>query len=218
MSTPRCQALSPDRRYQCKRNVEHSEADPQYADKRYHWPRVPLVNAVRVWQDSDAVESLDISVPAYPTIALSGARKMTLRHTEQVERELDGLVLACSPLTVVCGAALGLDGFAAAYLYKQYTESVVHVHTVVPANRSEVDSLWAKHCHSHELMPDNTTYRQRNNRMSDMSDFAHAWPLKARSEMGLFVGGTWQFINYTRAQQKIDGASIHVLDTVKTIR
>ena len=39
------------------------------------------------------------------------------------------------------------------------------VHVVVPADRSKVDPDWRLYCTSYELMPEGTTYRQRDERM-----------------------------------------------------
>jgi len=61
----------------------------------------------------------------------------------------------------IVGGCIGGDALLARLLYARGRM----VHVVVPADRSKVDPDWRLFCTSYELMPEGTTYRQRDERM-----------------------------------------------------
>lgn len=111
--------------------------------------------------------------------------------------KLVGLLASISPdnYEVITGACLGIDALVA----RQAFARGFSVHTIVPCNRSQVDPYWNQLCTTHELMPEDSSYKERNQRIVDQSDllvaFA-AYPEKyPKSGRGC---NTWQTVRLAR--------------------
>lgn len=82
------------------------------------------------------------------------------------EAVLARIVGALGAVRVVTGGCVGVDAVVAALAHQRG----LHVHTVLPANRAQVDPRWREHCRTYEKMPDGTDYRGRNERLVRLSD------------------------------------------------
>jgi hypothetical protein len=198
----RCKSMSPDRVVQCKLDARSHETHTM---------------GQKSWTDDDQPEMMLPYALPLPRVAFSGARKMTTRHEAFVVKTVGKIVLARAPLVAVVGGARGFDAFVALWLFSTYPAERVHVHAIIPADRSQVDPLWRAHCHTFYEMPAGTSYQQRNMRMADTSDHSYAFPWHARSEMGQFVGGTWRFAEYAKIKDKLTSGDIFVLEPLSTL-
>lgn len=104
---------------------------------------------------------------------------------------------------VVTGACIGVDAFVARVAFKLG----LAVHTVVPANRSKVDSDWRRFATSFEEMPEGSSYRDRNTRMIDLApDLLIGYPETETN--GRDIGsGSWMTIRIARRK----GRAVEVL-------
>jgi len=98
---------------------------------------------------------------------------------------------------VVTGACIGVDAEVAYLAYGTY-----HVHTVVPADRSRVDPQWRDYCDTFEEMPVGTTYRDRNQRIVDLSTRLIGIAQAPEDDIHSRRSGTWQTIRMARRAGK----------------
>jgi hypothetical protein len=107
--------------------------------------------------------------------------------------------------TMVTGACIGVDErLAVLGMARGHT-----VYTIVPANRSKVDPFWRMHCVACEEMPMFTSYRDRNQRIVDMSDRLIAFPAYAENHPKSLRSGTWMTVRI--AQRAGIPVAIHIL-------
>lgn len=107
--------------------------------------------------------------------------------------------------TLVTGACVGVD----AQIARLGTAMGWTVYTIVPANRSKVDPFWRLHCQACEEMPMFTSYRDRNQRIVDLSDHLIAFPAYPEDHARSTRSGTWMTIRM--AQRAGIPVTIHVL-------
>ncbi len=73
------------------------------------------------------------------------------------------------------------------------------VHTILPANRSQVDGAWQYRCTSYHEMPAQTSYRDRNLAIVAASRSLIAFPEYPEEHRKSRRSGTWQTIRLARA-------------------
>src|SRR5262245_45117958 len=121
------------------------------------------------------------------SIGFTGSREIT----PSMAAYIDG-VIAILPVAsiVVTGGCIGVDAYVATRAHARG----LHVHTILPADRSRVDPDWRSHCTTVEAMPQGTSYRSRNVRLVMNADRLYAiprWPeMHSRSRRS----GTWQTV------------------------
>ena len=74
----------------------------------------------------------------------------------------------------------------------------LHVHTIIPANMSQVDPWVYTRCTSYQLMPRQSTYKDRNQAIVDQSDMLIGIPKD--TEQYDIRSGTWQTIRIGKAK------------------
>jgi len=70
-------------------------------------------------------------------------------------------------LEVVHGGCVGADAFAGqtGLIYSGAFPGGTDVHAVIPADMRQVPADWRQHCHTYEVMPEGSSYRDRNKRI-----------------------------------------------------
>lgn len=123
------------------------------------------------------------------TVGFTGTRRVLSYH----ERARVSDIVWALPMTtrVVTGACLGVDAWVARVAHSRG----MHVHTIVPADRSRVDPEWRLYCTTFKEMPAGSTFRDRNveivgeltgdDRLIAVADHDEHEPESRRS-------GTWQ--------------------------
>jgi hypothetical protein len=99
---------------------------------------------------------------------------------------------------VIVGAAKGGDVLIACLAFS----AGLTVHTVVPANRSQVGD-WRRWTHTYEEMPEGTDYRARNQRMVDLADEVWAVPQFKEDSPRSTRSGTWMTVRLARRAGKL---------------
>lgn len=133
----------------------------------------------------------------------TGPRALTERQASYVRQSVRGL-LKPGDIAVV-GVCVGTDALIA---HTAYAIPGVHVHAVVPANRSQIDPDWRKYCDtSEEMPPSEDPYRDRNKRMVDIGNSLVGYP--ARPEKESPRSGTWMTIRLARKAGK--PTEVHIL-------
>lgn len=168
--------------------------------------RVQWTYAIDAWSWADDQEPSGYLLGRYEyrttrAIAFTGTRTPPEDAAQEIERVLAGLPKNARILT---GGAIGVDALVARAAHR----AGFHVHTVLPANRRQVDSCWAQFCRTHEQMPTGTSYMQRNNRLVALADRLIAFPRTADEELR---SGTWATVRRGRAK----GVLVEVCPLVK---
>jgi hypothetical protein len=135
-----------------------------------------------------------------PSYAISGSRGvLTPVQEEIIARVLGDLPEGCS---IVTGACVGVDSFAARYA-KQHGRAVF---TIVPADRSRVDPDWKDWCDMYHQMPVGSTYRDRNQMLvSEGSGGLRAFPEAPEHAPESRRSGTWQTIRLAYKRGEMQG-------------
>jgi predicted Rossmann fold nucleotide-binding protein DprA/Smf involved in DNA uptake len=94
----------------------------------------------------------------------------------------------------VTGGCVGVDAEVA----RLATTFGVYVHTIIPWDRSRVDPEWSAFCDSHELMPEGSSYADRNRRIVAMSDLLVGVAQHPEGHIGSRRSGTWQTLRIAR--------------------
>jgi hypothetical protein len=100
---------------------------------------------------------------------------------------------------VVVGACRGLDALVA-YMA---TERGLWVHAVVPGCTGPwLDPDWRRHCTSHERMPPDATFRQRDERVVALAAIFEGWliavPRWPEDDPRSRRSGTWMTVRFAR--------------------
>lgn len=146
-------------------------------------------------------------MPEQQSVGFTGTRDLTSADNSLLGRIVDALP---SGTRVVTGACLGVDAQVATYAFT--APNGLKIHTVVPADRSRVDSGWIGWCHTFEEMPRGTDYRARNQRLVSESDRLIAFPDHAEKAPESRRSGTWQTVRLCRKAGK--PVEVHILCSV----
>jgi NADH:ubiquinone oxidoreductase subunit len=125
------------------------------------------------------------------TVGFSGTRRLPTTAYERV-----GAIVATLPegTRVVQGACIGVDSYVAWAAKRRG----LHVHAVVPADRSRVPPDWRDWCDTFEEMPAGTDYRSRNARIAGQIDRLIAIPDAAEDAPQSRRSGTWMTVRIAR--------------------
>jgi hypothetical protein len=100
---------------------------------------------------------------------------------------------------IITGACIGIDWAAARIAH----ELGFFVYTIVPANKSKIDTQFYLHCHDWEYMPPGTSYMDRNDRLVNHPvypcDCLLAFPNQKEE---ILRSGTWATIRRARKLSK----------------
>lgn len=129
-------------------------------------------------------------------VGWTGTRRLTDDMRRFIDTAIDKLHGA---VWVITGGCVGVDAYVAEVAFRRG----LHVHTILPADRSRVDPQWRDHCTTYEEMSRGTTYRDRNERIvalttTDMFAVPEASeddPISRRS-------GTWMTVRIARRARK----------------
>jgi predicted Rossmann fold nucleotide-binding protein DprA/Smf involved in DNA uptake len=129
-------------------------------------------------------------------VGWTGSRRITDDAKRHVDAALEKLH---SAVWIITGGCVGTD----AYVAKKAHALGLHVHTILPADRSRVDPHWREHCTTYEEMPPGTTYPDRNARIVVLA----TCDLFAVPEFPEHAGkslrsGTWQTVRLARQAWK----------------
>ena len=160
----------------------------------YQGPRKLTRVAPSVWCEGAIDDGKEV-------VAVTGSREIP--NPVLARRQVTG---ALQPLTegrvshldrprhvVVTGGCIGMDAMVARVAFL----NDLWVHTVLPANRSQVDPEWMAYCTSYEEMPDGTTFMDRNDRMIELATYLFAFPATAET----LRSGTWATVRRGRTKQ-----------------
>lgn len=132
--------------------------------------------------------------------------ELTLGFTAARALDASGHAVIANVLTIlpfaaryVTGGARGGDAFIGRWLYENrpFSEHVV----IVPANRSQVDPWWEDSAGMRVtliLMPDGTTYDDRNARLVGESGRLCGFPAYLEDDPRSLRSGTWQTLRMAR--------------------
>lgn len=110
----------------------------------------------------------------------------------------DVILTLPSKILVVTGGCIGGDAVIARMARKRGLD----VHTILPANRAQVDPDWAQHCTSFQEMPPGTDYRDRNQAIVRMSDTIIGFPQFSETDPRSRRSGTWMTLRLARRAEK----------------
>jgi predicted Rossmann-fold nucleotide-binding protein len=130
-----------------------------------------------------------------PRIGWTGSREMTPEMEQFIRRAIE---VFDAEVIVITGGCVGVDAYVAAYAHKHG----LHVHTILPFNRAQVDPLWRQHCTTYDEMPKGSNYRRRNQEIVRQSDRLYAVPRWPQNHPSSRRSGTWQTIRLARAANK----------------
>ncbi len=136
------------------------------------------------------------------SIGFTGTRSVSMVELPRIRQIVEALP---EDTYVVTGACVGVD----AAIARVARQRGLHVHTIVPADRSRVDPLWRDYCITSEEMPSGTTYRDRNARIVELSSRLIGIPSHAEHDPESRRSGSWQTIRMARKAGK--DADVHVL-------
>jgi hypothetical protein len=99
-------------------------------------------------------------------------------------------------MEIVHGGCVGADAFAGqtGLIYSGVHEGGTDVHAVIPADKSRVPVDWRQHCHTYELMPPGSTYRDRNKRIVRRAQMLFAVANYPEHHGKSRRSGTWQTV------------------------
>lgn len=129
-------------------------------------------------------------------VGFTGARSIVSEQERLVEAAL--AVLDPSRHVVVTGGCIGIDRLVAVLAHVRG----LHVHTILPADRSRLDLDWRQHCTSYEEMPIGTDYRARNERLVARSKRLVALPAHPEDDPRSKRSGTWMTVRIARQAVK----------------
>jgi len=135
-------------------------------------------------------------------IAITGTRTVRAQDCDRLAQRLAALDV--ERVTLITGACIGVDALAAAFWHRLGGR----VHTIVPANRAQVDPYWAAACTTWEAMPAGTDYRARNREMVDQADQVLAFARYPEADGRSRRSGTWMTVRLARKAQKL--VEVHV--------
>lgn len=135
------------------------------------------------------------------TVGFTGSRTLPQACYPVVERAVAALP---DGTLVVTGGCIGVDDYVA-YLAHRYG---FKVHGVIPADRSRVPPGWRDIYDTYEQMPMGSTYRQRDERLVEISDRLIALPLLPEDAPQSRRSGTWMTVRIARST----GKSVEVHD------
>lgn len=128
-------------------------------------------------------------------VGWTGARDMTPAMQAWIDRTVQALP---DDTVVITGGCVGVD----AYVARIASCRGLHVHTILPANRREVDPDWQRYCLTYQAMPPGTTYRERNMAIVNAADRMVAVPRYDEAHPRAIRSGTWMTIRLARATRK----------------
>jgi hypothetical protein len=133
-------------------------------------------------------------------VGFTGSRHSTQAQRERIDAVLDQVH---SAVWIITGGCIGVDAYVAESAHRRG----LHVHTVLPADRSRVDPHWRERCTTYDEMPAGTTYKDRNQRIIDLTtEHLFAYPEAAEDDARSLRSGTWQTVRLGRHA----GKRIHV--------
>jgi hypothetical protein len=104
----------------------------------------------------------------------------------------------------IVGGCIGGDAVLARLLYLRGRM----VHVVLPADRSKVDPDWRLYCTSYQLMPEGTTYRQRDERMVDLGTRCIGICNRPERHGASIYSGAWMTVRIARAMGRPTEATV----------
>lgn len=128
-------------------------------------------------------------------VGFTGTRNVPTAMLPRIRRIVEALPEGTG---VVTGGCVGVDAIVA----RVANQRGLHVHTVLPADRSRVDRAWADHCSTYEEMPAGTDYRARNTRIVELSDEIIAIPEAPEHDPRSRRSGTWMTVRIARRAGK----------------
>ena len=129
------------------------------------------------------------------TVGFTGTRSITLADMPIIRQIVTALP---DNAHVITGACIGVDAAVA----RVARQRGLHVHTVVPADRSRVDPHWRDYCTTFEEMPPGTDYRARNTRIVELSTDIIAIADRAEDDPKSRRSGTWMTVRIARKAGK----------------
>jgi hypothetical protein len=127
------------------------------------------------------------------TVGFTGSRELSLPLAQSRRVIREAVQSLPKDARVVTGACIGVDAEVAYLAYGTH-----HVHTIVPADRSRVDPHWRDYCDTFEEMPPGTTYRDRNERIVEVSTRLIGIAQAPENDIHSRRSGTWQTIRLAR--------------------
>jgi predicted Rossmann-fold nucleotide-binding protein len=125
-------------------------------------------------------------------VGWTGSRNIT----EAMRQYIDQTIAALPHVIVVTGGCIGVDAYVARVAHARG----LHVHTIVPYDRSRVDPDWEQYALTCYPMPLGTTYKDRNQAIVNRSDIMYGVPSHPESDPKSRRSGTWQTIRMARRQ------------------